>query len=150
MASYLTTPTCHVMLPSSLECHCCRYFIGKGGDVRGNLEAWYFAWKLSTISVASQILFGEIQKLLTFSQDWQKTSSQGCDEGTFSMKAMEACCRFPQIKSWSTHGYLPPWSKNRLQQLLQEHHHCHFYTNYATFTVLRQDSTANEGYLGLP
>ena len=29
-------------------------------------------------------------------------------------------------------------------------HHCHFYTNYAIFTVLRQDSTANEGYLGLP
>ena len=30
------------------------------------------------------------------------------------------------------------------------HHHRHFYTNYATFTVLRQDSTANEGFLGLP
>ena len=30
------------------------------------------------------------------------------------------------------------------------HHHRHFYTNYAMFTVLRQNSTANEGYLGLP
>ena len=72
MASLFITPICLVMLPSSWQSHCCGYFTGIVGDVRGHLGASNIAWRLCACSIICWIPFMEIQKILTLSQDWQK------------------------------------------------------------------------------
>ena len=78
------------------QCHCCGYFIGKERDVRGNLGTWYFAWKLSTISVAG-FYFGKFKNYLHFLRT--KEAFSGVWWRFVCLEATEACCRFPKIKS---------------------------------------------------
>ena len=128
MGSQLTTPTCHVMLPSHSQCHCCGYIISKGGDVTENLREWNFGWRLSTVLGNSKKLIAKLKSPPNFPAIWyvhflrtgKSSLLGGVGKVHFALNAMEACCRFPKIKSWSTKKCISPWSKNRLQQLLQE------------------------------
>ena len=94
-------------------------------------------------------ILGNLKKILIVSQDCLKKSSRGCGEDTFCLpieakqifqnKIMEYAWAPSSTKQKQTPvkaARIPPW-----------HHHRHFYTNYGTLTVLRQDSTANKGYL---
>ena len=141
MASQLTAPTVHVMLPSCTQCHCCRYLIRKGGDIRGNLGAWYFAWRLSTISLA-RFYFGKFKNCLHFLRTGKRSLLGGVVKVHFvCLKAIEACCRFPKLKSWV------PSSTNEKKD---SSNCCKNSSSASPLSFLRQDSTANEGYLGLP
>ena len=99
MALYLTTPTCHVLFPTCLKCHCCRYLSGKQ-------EMLERTWKHDALheSLAQHLLPDFIwgnSKLLIFSRDWQKTPAFLGVWWRYilsALKAMEACCRFPWRK----------------------------------------------------
>ena len=147
MASQLTTPTHHVMLFSHCQCHCkchcCGYL-----PRQGNLRAWNFAWRINII----WFYFGELKNYLHFLRTDKRSLLGGVTKVHFvCLKCYRSL--LPISKSWSMHGYHPPRSKKKTPAMVARtswHHHYHFYTKYATFTVLRQDSTANEGYLWLP
>ena len=100
--------------------------------------------KRSTISVA-RFYFGKFKNYLHFLRTGKRSLLGGvvkvhfvCLEGS-----MKACCRIVKY-TWvpsSTKQKLTPATVARTPS---RHHHRHFYTNCATFTVLRQDLTAKK------
>ena len=141
MASQLTTPTHHMMLPSHWECHYCRYFTGK--------EMVEGSWEHDTLHEGlAQYRFycGKFKNYLQFPRTGKEAFL-----GVWWKYIIGACCWFPKMQLWSTHGYLPPQSKTDPSDSCMNSSSTSpsSFLRYVTFMVLRQDSTVNKGYLWL-
>ena len=118
MASQLTTPTHHMVLFSTVSATVSTTVAGTYPAremLKGNLWTWNFAWRLSTMSLA-RFYFGELRKLTLLPISQNKVVEYAWVRSSTEQKQTPAMVA------------RTPW-----------HHHRHFYTNYATLTILRQD-----------
>ena len=118
--------------------------------------------KLSTISVA-RFYLRKFKNYLHFLRTGKRSLLGGvvkvhfvCLEGnlTISRSLLLSLLQISQNKIVK-YAWVPSSTKQKqtpatAARTPPQHHHRHLYTNYATFTVLRQDSTVSKGYLGLP